>query len=200
MLGNVLDPGTIGVGVMSFAVAATFLVAGVGKLSVSKEFAESLVRFMVTRRPHLWAARGVALFEIAVAVALWVPMLRIAAAATAFAAFGLFSWLIARSLRAGETFACNCFGSDKRHIDAFTLIRTLALAVLSAALFAALAAGAQGPTRVSDGAVSAAVALAAGLIVALLLQAWRLLRFDQSWASGFRAMGRAATERREGIS
>ena len=195
-----MDPVDVSVGAMSFGVAATFLVAGVGKLSASTEFAESLVRFKITRTPKPWAARGVAVFELAVAVALWVPVLRAGAAAVAAVAFGLFAWLIGRSLRAGDTFPCNCFGSNEREIGTFALIRALALAGLSVGLLAVLVAGTGGPTAFSDAAVGAAIAAAAGFVGALLVQAWRLLRFDQSWASGWRDLGRTATEQQEGSS
>jgi Methylamine utilisation protein MauE len=195
-----MDPAGISVGAMSFAVAATFVVAGLGKLSASTEFADSLVRFKITCTSQPWAARGVAVFELAVAVALWVPVLRAGAAAVAAVAFGLFAWLIGRSLRAGDTFPCNCFGSNEREIGTFALIRASALAGLSVALLAILVAGTGGPTGFSDAAVGAAIAAAAGFVGALLMQAWRLLRFDQSWASGWRALGRMAAEQQEGRS
>jgi Methylamine utilisation protein MauE len=189
-----MDPAHLAVGAMSLAVAATFVVAAAGKLSASTQFAESLVRFGITRIPRPWAARGVAMFELVVAVALWVPLLRTGAAAVAATAFALFARLVARRLRAGERFPCHCFGSSKRDIDAFALIRALAFAALSLALLGALVGGAEAPTRLSEVAVSAAVASAVGVVAALLVQALRLLQFDQSWANGFRAMGRAATE------
>jgi hypothetical protein len=194
-----MDPADVTVGAMTFAVAATFAIAGLGKLAAADEFAESLVRFRITRTPHAWAARTVAVFELTVAVALWVPASRAGAAAVASAAFGVFAWLIGRSLRAGDRFPCNCFGSNTREIDTFALIRALVLAAVSAALLAVLAGGAAGRTNLSEATVGAAAASVIAFVAALLVQAWRLLRLDQSWASGFRAMGRTTTEQ-EGSS
>jgi hypothetical protein len=175
-LGALTGPTGHGIGV--FCLAIVFAWSGMAKLRRPELAALAIVDFGLTRhaKPILGYTLGTA--EAALAVLLVVgtsmPPILLATAALLW----LFAALIARSLLAGERFACFCFGDGEATLSGATLARTLALAALATAL-----ALAPVPTPLDDlPAGRLAQVVAAGALVGTAVLAGhirRLLEWNQ---------------------
>ena len=163
-------------GALTWLLAGVFAIAGTTKLRRPAVAAMAMLDFGVIRRPRpaLGAALGAA--ELTLAIVLVLGVAPAPTLATAALLLAVFATLIARALRAGDTFACFCLGDDDSEISRWTLARTATLAALAGAL----AATAPATATVLEGVhVLEAVAGASLLGTALLVaRAPRLLRWD----------------------
>lgn len=118
-----------GAGVLSWFLVAIFVVSGTVKVRRPALAAMALVDFQIVKRPLPALGLALGLFELTVAIglALW-PGVAIFLAAPLL---WFFTFLIARSLRGGDDFACFCFGESEGEISRWTLARTTALALLA---------------------------------------------------------------------
>ncbi len=118
-----------GSGVLSWFLVAIFAVSGTVKVRRPALAAMALVDFQLVRRPLPVLGLAVGALELAVGLGLafW-PALGVLPAA---ALLWFFTFLIARSLRGGDDFACFCFGESEGALSRWTLARTAALAVLA---------------------------------------------------------------------
>ena len=123
-----------GYGIGLWLLAAMFFWSGSVKLRQPTLAAMAIVDFGVARRVHkTWGlAQGLAETALALALALGI-MPRLVVAIAAFLLW-FFALLIGRSLRAGERFACFCFGDAESQLTRVTLLRTAALAFLASLL------------------------------------------------------------------
>ena len=98
----------------------------------------AMVDFGVLRRvrPRLGAALGAA--ELLLALFLATGTLPVVFLPAAAVLLWIFALLIARSLFAGEDFACFCFGDADSRLSGWTLLRTIVLALLGSVLVVAL--------------------------------------------------------------
>lgn len=71
----------------------------------------------------------------------------------------LFSGLIAVALRAGQTFACGCFGSSDAPLRPRTLVRALVLGVVAAAILIGAGPESAGPLHLRSALAAALIAL-----------------------------------------
>src|SRR5688572_9438782 len=104
-------------GALTWLLAGVFAIAGTTKLRRPAVAAMAMLDFRIVRRPRpvLGAALGALELTLAVALVLGVaPAPTLAAAALLLAVFAA---LIARALRAGDTFACFCLGDDDSEIS-----------------------------------------------------------------------------------
>ena len=110
------------------------LVGGATKIWQPKSSALALVGFRIRRSASDAAARGVGTTEVlAGACAIVLPSVGMAALPSAVL-FGLFSLLVGRAVKNGESFSCGCFGSREEPISGSTLLRAsmlFSVAVLS---------------------------------------------------------------------
>ena len=110
------------------------LVGGVTKIWQPRPSALALVGFRIRRSASDAAARGVGVTEVlAGACAIVMPSVGIAALPSAFL-FGLFSLLVGRAVKSGESFSCGCFGAQEEPISGSTLLRAsmlFSVAILS---------------------------------------------------------------------
>ncbi len=124
----VSEPGR---GVAIWLLVGVFAWSGVAKLRRPTLAAMAIVDFGVTRRarPVLGVLLGSVEVLLATLLALGV-LSRLVLALTAMLLW-FFALLIARSLRAGANFACFCFGEADDRLSGWTLVRTIALALLA---------------------------------------------------------------------
>lgn len=128
-------------------VAFTFFASGAAKLLRPMDAAIAVANFGLTRGIHRWAGFVAAAVEISVAL-LSVAALATSTAALAVAALSLasallivFTLLITRSLAAGKSFACNCFGKHSADpISRVEVLRNVLLLALPITALIALAA------------------------------------------------------------
>lgn len=121
-----------GSGVASWFLAAVFAISGVVKIRRPALAARALVDFQITQTPNplLGGLLGAAEVLLALGLAL-VPAVALFFAVPVLL---LFTVLIARGLRAGEKFACFCFGESEDSLSRWTLARTAILALLATLL------------------------------------------------------------------
>jgi hypothetical protein len=140
-----------------------FLWSGGAKLARPRRAGEALRSFGLMRRasPAAGAASGVyeltlGLLLVAAIASDSLPMLAGAMVSATLLALAI---LELRSLRAGERFACFCFGDGTTTLSWWTLARTLALAVPAATLLAVSPqlAGQGAEERLLEAAVAAAL-------------------------------------------
>lgn len=112
--------------------AGVFIWSGTVKVQQPALAALAMVDFGLARqaRPGLGLALGVT----ELALALMLVVLPRPAAMVVSALLWFFALLIARSLRAGERFACFCFGDADAQLSGWTLARTTTLALLATAV------------------------------------------------------------------
>lgn len=116
-------------GVGLWLLAGVFVWSGAAKLRRPALAALALVDFGVARRARPGLGRALGGGELALALLLVaLPWPTTALAAGLLWCFAL---LIARSLHAGERFACFCFGEADDRLSAWTLGRTVGLALLA---------------------------------------------------------------------
>lgn len=130
--------GQVALSIALWTIAGVLGVSGASKLFRPRDAADSMVQFGIIRRakPVAGVFAGaveaiVSLLAIA-ALASLVPVVAVGVPATAL--FALFSVLLARSLRRGETFKCNCFTTSGDQISTSGLARALGLMLLSVPL------------------------------------------------------------------
>jgi hypothetical protein len=119
-------------GVGWFFLAFVFMISAAIKLRQPQPASESIHRFGFGRRPHTTFGFLLGVVEAALAALLasfvwFAPWL-------AAVILWFFAILIARSLLAGQHFACNCFGSSDADMSWVTFTRTAGLAVLASLL------------------------------------------------------------------
>jgi hypothetical protein len=165
----------------AWVIALVLAWSGGAKLRAPAAAASALVEFGLAARarPRLGTALGFAELAVAALVAastLASGLLQTVAPAVAIALFGAFVFLVARSLRAGERFACHCFGAGGGEISVWTLLRAAALAAVSALL---LVAGLSHEATLGVGSLALSVVTAAAVVLgtALAGNVARLLRW-----------------------
>jgi hypothetical protein len=109
--------------------------SGFAKLRHLRLVALAIVDFGVSKRPHVSIAVGVAVTELALAIALISGVRQQVTLAVATLLFLVFGSLLAISLRAGRRFPCRCFGGEDTSISFGTLLRSVGLALLAAGLW-----------------------------------------------------------------
>jgi hypothetical protein len=132
----VTTPAGYGIGV--WVLATVFVWSGIAKLRRPALAAMAIVDFGVLRRvrPRLGAALGAA--ELLLALFLATGTLPVVFLPAAAVLLWIFALLIARSLFAGEDFACFCFGDGDSRLSWATLARTVTLALLASVLTVAV--------------------------------------------------------------
>jgi Methylamine utilisation protein MauE len=130
----------------SSAVAAGLLVvvfAWSGATKIARPFgaAVALTRFRLARHVRPDAARAIGLGELALAVALLLDPAGIGSLVAAAVVLAAFSAVVARAVRAGETFPCACFGNEQRPLSTATIVRNLGLLAVAGAGLAAAVVG-----------------------------------------------------------
>jgi len=163
-----------------------FVWSGATKLRRPRLAAMAMVDFGVVRRPSAGLGLGLGAVEVGLGLLLLSGRTTTAALATATALLVLFSALLARSLAAGASFPCQCFGGEDKAISIGTLSRTGGLAAGAALLWLAVAAGADPGTA---GPATRAVA-AVGLIstVVLLRAVLEVLGWTRTLVGTFRIL------------
>jgi hypothetical protein len=128
----VTAPAGYGIGV--WVLATVFVWSGIAKLRRPALAALAMVDFGVLRRvrPRLGAALGAA--ELLLALSLATGALPGVVLPATAVLLWIFALLIARSLLAGEDFACFCFGDGDSRLSWPTLARTVTLALLASVL------------------------------------------------------------------
>lgn len=132
----VTAPAGYGIGV--WVLATIFVWSGFAKLRRPALAAMAMVDFGVLRRarPRLGAALGAA--ELLLALFLATGTLPVVFLPATAVLLWVFTLLIARSLFAGEDFACFCFGDSDSRLSWPTLARTGTLALLASVLSVAV--------------------------------------------------------------
>lgn len=179
-------------GVATWFLIGIFLLSGTGKLRQPVLAAMAMVDFGVLRRVHPRLGWALGTTEVALACVLVldalgrVGFLRLPPVIAA-ALLWLFVLLIARALRAGEHFACCCFGDVGSSLSPWTLARTAILALLATGLALSPPNALQWP---SGSAVVLEALIAAALLgmIALGLRILDLVRWDHAIAGGRRAV------------
>lgn len=127
-------------------VAFTFIASGSAKLLRPMDAAIAVANFGLTRGVLRWTGFVAAVVEISVGLLSVVALvsssdaLAVAALSLASALLILFTVLITRSLAAGKSFACNCFGKHSAEpISRVEVFRNLLLLAVPAAALIALA-------------------------------------------------------------
>jgi hypothetical protein len=163
---------------VAWTLALTLAWSGVAKVRRPLLAALAMVNFRVISRPRSGPGRALGVAELTITGMLAgvsiSSVLGTLGAVLAVITFAAFSFVLARSLLAGETFECNCFGDSHATISTGTLFRAGAFAVLAGLLAGRLVTD---PPTAST-AQSAATATTAAAIVgsaALLTSARQLL-------------------------
>ena len=168
-----------GYGIAVWVLATVFAWSGIAKLRQPTLAAMAMMDFGVLRgvRPRLGAAFGAA--ELLLALSLATGTLPTVFLPVTAGLLWFFTVLIARSLFAGEDFACFCFGDGDSGLSRLTLARAAALALLASVLAIAL------PTTETYAGFSETYLLQAVSAVALVgaivlgAQVPRLLRWNK---------------------
>ncbi|MGH3144635.1 MAG: MauE/DoxX family redox-associated membrane protein, partial [Rubrobacter sp.] len=166
-----------GYGIVVWVLAIVFVWSGVAKLRRPTLAAVAITDFGVVRRvrPRLGSALGGA--EVLLALFLVTGFLPMVFLPFTAGLLWLFVLLIARSLIAGDDFACFCFGDGDSRLSRLTLARTVALALLASVL-----AVTPLPTYPSLGETYILQAVSAAAFVGAILlgsQVPRLLRWNK---------------------
>lgn len=162
------SPGWQGVG--GWFLAWVFAWSGVVKLRRPVLTAMAIVDFRVAGRvrPRLGLALGAV--EVGLALVLAAGVAPLLSALLAAGILWLFAFLIARSLVAGERFACLCFGDSHAELSPTTLARTAALALFASAI-AVVSIRAPAAAGIGRDAILEAAAAAAALGALVLVGA-----------------------------
>jgi uncharacterized membrane protein YphA (DoxX/SURF4 family) len=105
-----------------------FLWSGIVKIRQPMQAAVAIVDFRVSRHLRSWAGTALGILELAIAGLLFLISGARGSVALAAILLGMFTLVIARSVRSGATFPCFCFGDSRSRVSMFTLLRTAALA------------------------------------------------------------------------
>jgi len=136
LLGQAFDlvTGPAGYGIAIWVLAIIFVWSGLAKLRRPALAAMAINDFGILRRirPGLGSALGA--MELLLALALITATLPVVILPVTAGLLWFFVLLIARSLWLGKDFSCFCFGDADSRLSRFTLVRTIALAVLATAL------------------------------------------------------------------
>jgi uncharacterized membrane protein YphA (DoxX/SURF4 family) len=153
------------------ALAAVLIAAGLAKLVDPSRTRESLAGFGVAPSLRAPVAIALPLAELLLA-GLLVPRTTATGAAIAVAVLLLaFSGAIARAIALGERPDCNCFGALRSRPVGFPALVRNALLTAGAVLIAAAGPG-QSVGRALAGVSTLAAVAVAGLVLALVAQAW----------------------------
>jgi hypothetical protein len=165
-----------GYGVVTWFLALVFVWSGLAKLRRPTLAAMAMVDFGIARRVQPWRGRALGTVELLLAVALALGLSPQLVLLLTSALLWGFVTLIARSLWAGERFACFCFGDSEGHLSRWTLARTAALALLASTVAAATPPPAQAGLEPTD-VLQAVTALALLGVIALGATIPRLARW-----------------------
>jgi Methylamine utilisation protein MauE len=129
-----LMTGPAGYGIAIWVLAIIFVWSGLAKLRRPALAAMAINDFGILRRirPGLGSALGAV--ELLLALALITGALAVVVLPVTAGLLWFFVLLIARSLWLGKDFSCFCFGDADSRLSRFTLVRTIALALLATAL------------------------------------------------------------------
>lgn len=158
-----------GHGIVVWFLAIIFLWSGMVKLRRPASAAMAMTDFGVVRKPRRSFGSALGATEVFLAALLVsgvVPELILPIIA---ALLWFFAFLIARSLRSGESFACFCFGDSDSKLSRWTLARTVMLALIASAQVSAPTLA--GYPMLSQTYLIQAVA-AVALVGALVLLGW----------------------------
>jgi hypothetical protein len=167
-------------GVGLFVLGLMFVWSGIAKARRPTLAALAMNEFGLTSGLNRRLAVALGASEIALGVALGSTVLPRLSLAVSSAALWLFAFLIARSLRRGDRFACFCFGNADASISSMTLLRALGLALLSTLLFVVAVAGAEPPTEANAVMLEFVVAMALVGTTVLVAQTVRSLHLART--------------------
>jgi hypothetical protein len=168
--------------VLAMALALVLLYSGSMKLRAPWATAMALVDFGVAARPDRRRGLALAATELLVAGAaiaglFLAPALLHGAVGVAAVLFAAFCWAIARALRRGHRFPCQCFGETESVISGRSLARTALLLACALAVFAAGPAGLERAT--GEAVLAVVVAIGACGAVSLLVVARPIARLPE---------------------
>lgn len=169
-----------GYGISVWFLVWVFTLSGVTKLRRPVLAAMAIVDFGVVRhvRPLLGGMLGAGELLLALGLALGiVPALFLGIAS---ALLWLFVILIIRSLRAGEHFACFCFGDANAQLSKWTFVRTCLLAMFTSVLALAAELGESQRGFHETGMLQAIAALALMGMIVLSSHVPSLLRWNNN--------------------
>src|SRR4051794_32444534 len=130
----------MGVELSAVALVVVSCVLAVAGLSKVRDTSRTMISFQALGLPDALVpplAFAVPIVELVLAVALWIPPLRVPAAVAAALLFAAFTGVVANTLRLGRRVHCGCFGDlGRSEITIWTLVRNVAL-VAAAILVAA---------------------------------------------------------------
>ncbi len=167
-----------GHGIVVWFLAVVFLWSGIVKLRRPALAALAIVDFGVIRRPLPSFGSALGTVEVLLAVLLVSEVVPTLILPVTAALLWFFAFLIARSLRSGESFACFCFGDSGSKLSRWALARTVALALIATAQVPAPALVSY-PILSQSYLLQAVTAVALVGTLALLGQVLRLLRWNK---------------------
>ena len=127
---------TFSISLSQLVLALVFAVAAVAKLASPSSTRGAIEAFGVSPRPAAAGALLLPIAELAVAVTLIPAATARWGALAAVALLAIFSFAIARTLRAGSAPDCNCFGGiTQTEVGRGTLVRNLLLGAVAAFVF-----------------------------------------------------------------
>ena len=136
LLAQVFDlvTGPAGYGIPVWVLAIIFVWSGLAKLHRPALAAMAINDFGILRRVRPNLGRALGAVELLLALSLLTGTLRVVMLPITAGLLWFFVLLIARSLWLGKDFSCFCFGDADSRLSRFTLVRTIALALLASAL------------------------------------------------------------------
>ena len=136
LLAQVFDlvTGPAGYGIAVWVLAIIFVWSGLAKLHRPALAAMAINDFGILRRVRPNLGRALGAVELLLALSLLTGTLRVVMLPITAGLLWFFVLLIARSLWLGKDFSCFCFGDADSRLSRFTLVRTIALALLASAL------------------------------------------------------------------
>ena len=136
LLAQVFDlvTGPAGYGIAVWVLAIIFVWSGLAKLHRPALAAMAINDFGILRRVRPNLGRALGAVELLLALSLLTGTLRVVMLPITAGLLWFFVLLIARSLWLGKDFFCFCFGDADSRLSRFTLVRTIALALLASAL------------------------------------------------------------------
>lgn len=132
ILNLLIGPTSHGIGVWFLVCILTW--SGIAKLRQPDLAAMAMVHFGVVRHFYPLFGKMLGIAEVLLAVVLGLGLRPSLFLTLTSAMLWLFVLLIAHSLVSGKQFACSCFGSADSMLSGWTLIRTVALALLASML------------------------------------------------------------------
>jgi hypothetical protein len=149
----------------ALVLAGLFGWAGIGKVRHPYPAALAAVRFQVLTRPRRAFGLTLGVWELLVAVGLFVPVARGPVAWAAAVTSSGFVVLTGAALLRGERFECACLGSPHEEIGVLGLARAGAMAV-AAALVATHAGVSTGLSQAAQAVVVASIVIGVPVLVA----------------------------------